>query len=491
MFGLLKRDRSGFVGTSTRLGRARGSARLSLERLEDRSMLGGSGLGPSTGGHEVTVMSQNLYLGAAIEPVIVAAMTGEVEDLICAVSVVWQGVNATNFPERAEKIADQIDASDPDFIGLQEVSLYRTGPADSLTPDPTPAEDVVYDFLNILLDKLEERGLSYTPVAVTVETDVEFPAMVGPDVYQDVRMTDRDVILARTDLPRSQMKISHVQEERFDTNLYFTVGATGETVTVWRGWNSVDVKVGHAKFRFINTHLEAESAEVQYAQARELLAGPAATALPTVMVGDFNSPANRPDSWTYQLLVGAGFADTWSETNPGDLGYTFGNDPDLLNPDPLTLDPQRIDLVLHGGPVLAVSMDIVNDEPGDRTDTIPPLWPSDHAGVVATLGVPAWPFRLPFFAIGDDGVVTATKWQNSPGPQLPEASSPIAAARFQETPVAASPVDGGITATWHETLPSEDSLDLLVSSRGARPGLKVRDVVFAAAEPEEFRYELR
>jgi hypothetical protein len=31
------------------------------------------------------------------------------------------------------------------------------------------------------------------------------------------------------------------------------------------------------------------------------------------------------------------------------------------------------------------SSDIVGEELDDRTDTTPPLWPSDHAGVVVTL----------------------------------------------------------------------------------------------------------
>ena len=37
------------------------------------------------------------------------------------------------------------------------------------------------------------------------------------------------------------------------------------------------------------------------------------------------------------------------------------------------------------GPVLAV---VVGDEPRDKTDTSPALWPSDHGGVVAWLSIP-------------------------------------------------------------------------------------------------------
>jgi hypothetical protein len=141
MFGLLKkRNRFSSLPASSAGTRARASLRLSLERLEDRAMLGGFGLGPSPGATEITVMSQNLYLGAAIEPVIEAAMTGNPDLVAEAVSEFWTGVNATNFPERAEMIAEEIGQWEPHLIGLQEVSLYSVGVIDPLSPDPTPTE---------------------------------------------------------------------------------------------------------------------------------------------------------------------------------------------------------------------------------------------------------------------------------------------------------------------------------------------------------------
>jgi hypothetical protein len=68
------------------------------------------------------------------------------------------------------------------------------------------------------------------------------------------------------------------------------------------------------------------------------------------------------------------------------LGNTWGHDEDLLN---TTVDlTQRLDLVLFrdGGSedgLCALDADVVGEELDDRTPS--GLWPSDHAGVVATL----------------------------------------------------------------------------------------------------------
>jgi hypothetical protein len=77
---------------------------------------------------ELTVMTRNLYLGADLDPVVAAASTGNPSALIQAVSATWANVVATSFPERAKVLADEIEGSEPLLVGLQEVSLYRTGP---------------------------------------------------------------------------------------------------------------------------------------------------------------------------------------------------------------------------------------------------------------------------------------------------------------------------------------------------------------------------
>ena len=376
--------------------------RLGLELLEDRSML--NGLAPTTEScpRELTVMSRNLYLGADLAPAMGAVMSGDPIQIIAAVSQLWAGVQATNFPERAVALAGEIEAVQPALIGMQEVTLFRSGPVG----DPAPAETVQLDYLQLLLNALEGRGLHYAPVVVTQEFDAELPGFLAPGVLQDMRLTDRDVILARTDLPSWQMSLSNVQEGHFVTNVQLPIGESGEVFTLLRGWNSVDVQLLGQDLRFLNAHVETPDnplfEAVQIAQAAEVVAGPANTAMSVVLVGDYNSPAERPASQAYGILVGAGFTDAWNVTHPGEPGYTWGNEPDLQNDTPLVVDPQRIDLVLYRGDLAAREMDRVGEEPADQTPS--GLWPSDHAGVAATLAlhVAADGSELPWAVVNDD-----------------------------------------------------------------------------------------
>src|SRR4051812_38649807 len=100
-----------------------------------------------------------------------------------------------------------------------------------------------------LLDELGDRGLHYSPVAVTQEFDGEFPGFTANGL-QDIRLTDRDVILARTDVRPSQLRLFNVQEQNYATNVTVPIVGTGQTVSVPRGYASVDVKVCGKTFRF-------------------------------------------------------------------------------------------------------------------------------------------------------------------------------------------------------------------------------------------------
>jgi endonuclease/exonuclease/phosphatase family metal-dependent hydrolase len=384
-------------------GRRSATFRPHVEPLEDRTVPATLSpadhlAGPPTeqAARAVTVMTRNLYVGADIAPLGGAIATGDPSAILGAVSTFWAGVLSTNFPQRAAALADEIADAQPLLIGLQEVSLFRTGAPDSFFGNPTRAEQVELDYLDILLGELGERGLHYAPVAVTQNVDAELTGFVAPGVLRDIRLTDRDVILARTDLPASQLRLSNVQTANFATNLTVPIGATGQLFTNLCGWGAIDVQVRGKPFRFINAHLQAESPNplvnaIQVAQARELLTGPAGTPLPVVLVGDFNSRADGTGTATYGLLRGAGFDDAWSQTHPEEPGNTFGHDADLRN---ATVNfTQRLDLVLCRGDLRALDADVVGDELADRTPS--GLWPSDHGGVVATLGAHVRPLPDP------------------------------------------------------------------------------------------------
>jgi len=320
-------------------------------------------------GRTVTVMTRNLYLGTDLGPIFSAPSPFA---LYAAVGAAWAQVQANDFPARAEALADEIAAGRPDLVGLQEATLFRTdtppdGPA-------TPAETVAYEFVDLLVGALARRGLDYQAVSVFTGTDAELPAGLPPT--KDVRLTDRVVVLARGG-GRPRLHLSNPQSGSYAAAL--TVNTVAGPVRLPRGWASVDVRMRGTSFRFVTTHLEAFSPLIRNPQAAELVSGSAATALPVVVVGDMNTgPGGDPGA--YGILTAGGLEDAWS----GDAGLTCCHANDLHNPD-ATLR-ERIDLVLTRGGFVPTSVDVVGEEPADRTAS--GLWPSDHAGVIATLTLP-------------------------------------------------------------------------------------------------------
>jgi endonuclease/exonuclease/phosphatase family metal-dependent hydrolase len=144
-------------------------------------------------------------------------------------------------------------------------------------------------------------------------------------------------------------------------------------VVVTRGWDSLDAKVGGARFHFVNTHLEAYDQTTRLAQASELVAGPLKSKLQTVLVGDLNSGpdlADKGDRPPYQAIAKAGFKPLRSKKASccfneltGDAGWDH-----------------NVDWIMgKGGPKLAAS-EIVG-----REKTASGNHPSDHGGVISIL----------------------------------------------------------------------------------------------------------
>lgn len=342
------------------------------------------------------VMTRNVYVGAPIESVTEASSPQEVPVLVAQA---WARVQATNFAERAEALADEIEKEGPHLVGLQEVSLFRMQvPGDFLFGNPQAAQAPVLDFLQVLLDALDARGLAYVVAASASNFDLELP-MIASEGLVDIRLTDFDVILARSDVV-----LGGTGSRNFAVNAVFELG--GAQIEVLRGWAWADASVGDRTYRFVNTHLEPADFEdpsregrcpkrsvhpllhqVQLAQTGELLGWLGETSLPVVMVGDFNSAASGCTTDTYGVVLQAGFTDAWTASGQRDHGFTASQDLDLLNH--VSKLFHRIDFVfyrgLERGPdgVTAVNARRVGAQPADRTPS--GLWPSDHAGVSVVL----------------------------------------------------------------------------------------------------------
>jgi endonuclease/exonuclease/phosphatase family metal-dependent hydrolase len=332
---------------------------------------GRTGRGPSISGagRGLGVLSRNLYLGADITRAFQAATPSE---FVAATTAIWAMVNRNDFHVRAEALADEIAEVRPALVGLQEAYLWRAqDPGDLATGGTTPATTVVFDYVAELLAALADRGLRYEVAAEVELFDFEAPIATG----QDVRATDRGVILAR-----AGVKTANPVGQVFSTLL--PVQVAGQTITVPRGWVSVDVMHRGAWVRFVSTHLEAFAPEVRDAQAAELAAALAEEARPVILAGDLNS---APGTGGEAVLAGAGFDDVWAALNPETEGNTCCWLEDLTVPSPPAPPlSERIDYVLTRGELLPLDAEVLGEEDEDRVGG---LWPSDHAGVLARVRV--------------------------------------------------------------------------------------------------------
>jgi len=335
--------------------------------------------GNAGGNKAFTVMGWNLYVGADVEAVLGAPSPAAIPALAAQA---WATVQQTNFAERAAAIAEQIAAAQPVVVGLQEAALWRTeSPADAYLGTPPDAEDVAYDFLAILLAALADRGLQYDVASVVENVDLELsvPVSLEPLELLDVRITDRGAVLVRRDV-----QWTNPQAENFADALPIVIGDPAAPVLVFdylRGWTGVDVKYRGEWFRFLNTQLEAFAEPFRAMQAEDVVELVEESPIPVVAVGDFNAlPGVSP---TYALLTAA-LTDAWTEIDADVAGYTCcSNDPLLRDTQPPPPFDERIDLVLYAGPFVPIEASVVGEEQADLTAT--GMWPSDHAGVVATL----------------------------------------------------------------------------------------------------------
>ena len=315
----------------------------------------------------VTVMTRNLYLGADIIKLATARDRGEFERNATAL---FNTVTQTDFKSRAPLIADEIKRNKPDFVGLQEVALWRQGPKDG---SATQATTVVYDWLTDLQAALRAKGLRYKVVRKQTEFDFEGPTSQN----RDIRFTQQDAVLMRVN---KNVKARKVKSGNFDSAFQVPLNSIGQTANVRRGFVSLDGNVKGAKFRFVNTHLEAYSEANGLAQAKELTArgGPARYRGQTFLVGDMNSErGNADNSDPIDHLLDFGFDDSFFRKTRRNV-FTCCQ-PETINNAASELK-SRIDFVLDKPKAKIVSSKVVGNNPNIKTAS--GLWPSDHAGVV-------------------------------------------------------------------------------------------------------------
>jgi endonuclease/exonuclease/phosphatase family metal-dependent hydrolase len=287
---------------------------------------------------EIPVMTQNLYVGADATPVLANPTPATIQ-------AAFNSVLANNFPARAAAIASEAaSAGGPLLIGLQEASIISAPGSATL------------DYAQILINALAARGLNYSEAGVHTGFQISAAGF---------SLTDQEVVLARTGVAG------------------FTATGTGHTfvnnvtlggIPLQRGYILVNASLDGVPFEFVSTHLDETHSPANAAQAGEIIQQLDTVAEPQLVVGDFNANPNEP---TYAEMLAAGFTDVTAAL--GAAGLTCCQSPDLDNP--VSQLTNRYDYVFERGfSSLDLALLVGNTTPFENSR---PLWPSDHAGVIA------------------------------------------------------------------------------------------------------------
>ena len=322
---------------------------------------------------DVSEMTRNIYLGGDIFRPIGAP---DITDFERRAGELWAEVQGTDFPTRSKLLAREIERTRPDFIGMQEVAVWRRGPDGLKDGATTPSTQVVYDFLATLRADLKRLGLRYAVGSRQQETDIEAPIDAG----YDVRLTMFDVILVKK---QRGLRITRRLGDNYEEKI--AVPTPSGTLTSTRGWTAVDARFKGKRLRVVNTHLEAFLDAPREAQARELVGpgGPLRVKRQLIVTGDMNSdPLGRESpSGAFDALTAGGLVDTW----PRRFGQGFTCCLEQSDARDTTTNgfDHRIDLILAKPKLRALSGRVVGNRLGDRAAN--GLWPSDHAGAVTKL----------------------------------------------------------------------------------------------------------
>jgi endonuclease/exonuclease/phosphatase family metal-dependent hydrolase len=322
---------------------------------------------------DLKVMTRNLYLGADLIPL---ATSPDLASFEQAAAQRFRTVQANDFATRAKGLAAEIAKQKPDVIGLQEAAVWKRSADGVKDGAATPADQVVYDSVAVLEKELRARGQSYEVAVIRPWFDFEAPTALG----FDVRLTQQDAVMVRTG-KGAKVRVGKTFKGGFTKT--FDVPTKAGLARSARGWAGIDAKLGKRRFRFVTTHLEAYSPAIADTQMKQLLRKTLASkGTQTILVGDFNSDpktsagddrgADRAPS-AYGTALDAGFFNLLPRREtccfPEDV---HGNG---------KLD-SWIDHIVVRPKVTVVRSAIVGSKPSERVGG---LWPSDHAGIAATL----------------------------------------------------------------------------------------------------------
>lgn len=326
---------------------------------------------PGPAGHQLVVMSRNIYVGADVDAVIGALSTPNPADDVPALLQAVATLQETDFTVRAEGFAREVARFRPDVIGLVEVS--RIDIDLDLTPAGGPHIVAHEDFLPEIQAALARHDLHYRVAASNRNFRVE--------PVPGVALVDYDVTLIGPGV--------HLEAGVTARNFVANVGQIAPGISLTYGYVMTPIRVRGERYAVLATHLQDDvgSTDLSLLRAAQMQEAVAAvpSAVPGVILGDLNDQAGTP---MYQVAAAGGFSDAWAVLRPGQPGYTCCHASNLTTS---RIPDQRIDFVLARGFAR-------DDQPLGgfilRTGFLPwemltgpahPIFVSDHAGLVAWL----------------------------------------------------------------------------------------------------------
>jgi len=380
--------------------------------------------------YRITVMSRNLYLGADV-----GVALELIPNFPKAAQFMWDQVKKTNFTARAPKLAREAAQDRPEIIGVQEATIWYC------KKDLFSDKVEVFNFLDQFIAATKSTGVGYSLVtangveafnpgysiaAIPYVTKVRDPETFNPIFGQDTAscgFTISDALLVRDDV---KDRIIQVGNTEYDA----TYSIVPTIMTIYRGYTWADFKVQDSVVRLITTHLESIWDENKIPnsalQAQQLVADLKDAKMPVVIMGDFNAdyrdprpqgapnPGEQPVASetcptpggakcnAYSTMIEAGFENASPEAqNP--RYFTWGASALLNGPDKKRISAakkfgnqygftDRLDYIFTKNAYATVSSKIIGNVWPDGTG----VWdcgkdkcfPSDHAGVVATIELP-------------------------------------------------------------------------------------------------------
>lgn len=380
--------------------------------------------------YRITVMSRNLYLGADV-----GVALEKIPNFPAAAQFMWDQMKQTDFSSRAPKLAKEAALDRPEVIGIQEATVWYC------KKDLFSDKVEIFNFLDEFVAATKQTGVGYviakangvsafnpgySIAPIPFLTKVRDPEVFNKVFGQDTAacgFTIGDALLVREDV---KDRIIQVGNTEYDA----TYSIVPKLMIIYRGYTWADFKVENSVVRLITTHLESIWDENKIPnsaiQAQQLVADLKDAKMPIIIMGDFNAdyrdprPVNEPNPGeqpvasdtcptpggakcnAYSTMIEAGFENASPDAkNP--RYFTWGANALLTGPEKKRVKfaqefgnqygfTDRLDYIFTKNVYATVSSKLIGnvwpDGSGVWNCGTEICFPSDHAGVVATIELP-------------------------------------------------------------------------------------------------------